>query len=202
MLSFIQFFTFERQVILFFFSLSLGLLAQFTWGFAWSWIPFLIVIVLGLKHFLLGTVNAAAMALHLNDWSRAKKLLRYTFKPSWLRFGNHGMYYLLASRIAFEEKDTDKAESLALHATSLDMLDDMKAMAYLQLIGIAAPRQQRSKIELYLKQIKKLKVNAPEIKEQIKQLDLMLSGQHPDQKKIIKQQQQQQQNFMTRRSKR
>jgi uncharacterized protein HemY len=162
--------------------------------------PFLVVIILGIKHLVLGTVNAAAMEMQFGDWDKSEKLLSYVVKPEWLRFGYHGMYYLMKSRIAFQKNDLTEAEKLSNKALSLDMPDDMKATVYLQLVGVAGQRQQTAKIEEYLKQLKKLpNITQPMIKDQIKQLELMVKGQHPDQKKLMQHKQQQMQHFMTKR---
>jgi len=192
MFNLIQFFTFQRQVVLFFACLALTVLLWMTVGFAWAWIPLLFVIVLGTKHLLIGTVNGAAMKMQMGDADGAGKLLKYTIKPSWLQFGYHGMYYFMKSTIAMQKGDVKKAETLTNHVLTMKIADDFKGMAYLQLININAMHLQRdpknqifiNKIkELHLK-TKKLRITTPQVKEQLDQVDLMLKGEHESQKKM------------------
>lgn len=214
MLRFISFFTLKRQAILFVVSTILAFTLQFTWGFAWSWIFFLIMILLLTKYFLLGTVNAAAMAMQMGNLDEAQRLLSYTKKPEWLRFGYHPSYYLIKGQILFQKGEDAKTEQLCYKALKLEMPDDLKATFYLLLVNITGKKQQamgttmggaqqtqmRKKLGDYLKELKKLNVTEGMIKEQIKQLDLAMQGKHPDQAKMMRKQQQRgAANFMTKR---
>ena len=105
MIGFLRFFTIERQFILFIFSFILIFVLHSWAGFAGSWFPMLIVVFLIVKHFLIGTVNAAAMKMQLGDFDGAERILKYTFKPNWLRFTYHGMYYLIKGRVEFNKKN-------------------------------------------------------------------------------------------------
>src|SRR5690606_35282818 len=105
MLGFIRFFTFERQVILFALCFVLSVVLIITTGFAWAWMPLIFVILLPVKHFLIGTVNGAAMKMQMGDVDGAERLLKYVIKPSWLQFGYHGMYYFIKSSVAMQKGD-------------------------------------------------------------------------------------------------
>lgn len=193
MLGFIQFFTLQRQLILFAISVASIIAFHVAWGwggFAGSWFFIIIMLVLVVKHLLLGTVNAAVMKLQMQDFDAADKLLNYTFRPSWLRFGYHGMYYVIKSQLAFQKKDLKNSEIYSRKALEQDMPDDdTQAMVYLQLIGIYAQKssigggqqqikiQHKTKIKEFLQKAKKLNVRNPQIKEQIKEMDKMLKGQ-------------------------
>ncbi len=194
-MGFIRFFTFQRQIILFFLSVALTV---FLWvtpnvGLAWAWIPLLIVIILLTKHFLIGTVNGAAMKMQEGDINGAEKLLKYTLTPSWLQFGYHGMFYFLKSTIAMQKGDVKKAETLTNHVLTMKIADDFKGMAYLQLININAMGLQRdpknkvllNKIKDLYAKTKKLNITTPQVKEQLAQVDMMLKGEHQMQKGAV-----------------
>jgi hypothetical protein len=191
MFSFIQFFTFQRQVILFAVCTVLTVLLWFTVGFVWAWIPLLFVIVLLTKHLLIGTVNGAAMKLQTGDIAGAEKLLSYTLKPSWLQFGYHGMYYFMLSTVAMQKGETKKAEALTNKVLGMKVADDFKGMAYLQLINLSAMQLQRDpKNQIVLNRIKelhqktkKLNITTPQVKEQLNQVDMMLKGGDPEMQK-------------------
>jgi hypothetical protein len=191
-MGFLRFFTFDKQVILFGVSLALTVFLWLTVGFAWAWIPLLIVIILLTKHILIGTVNGAAMKMQEGDADGAEKLLKYTFKPSWLQFGYHGMYYFMQSTIAMQKGDVKKAEVLTNKVLNMKVADDFKAMAYLQLINISAMQLQRDpKNQIVINRIKelhaktkKLNISTPQVKEQLDQVDLMLKGEHQGQRKM------------------
>lgn len=192
MLNFIRFFTFERQVILFVVSLVLSIVLLITSGIAWAWMPLIFVIFLPVKHFLIGTVNGAAMKMQMGDLEGAEKTLKYVVKPSWLQFGYHGMFYFLKSSIALQKSELKKAENLANKALALKLPDDMKAMAYLQLININGMYQKQypqnktflPKIKELLQKAKKLNVQNSMIRDNITEVSQMLKGEHEMQKKM------------------
>jgi len=193
MLGFVRFFTFERQLILFAICLAGTVLLWSTVGIAWAWMPLLVVIILLVKHLLIGTVNQSAMRMQMGRWDSAEQVLKYTIRPSWLRFGYHGMYYILKSRMALQKGENRKGEALANKALSLNLQDDFKAMVYLQLISIYGNYQKNNpknksfmmKIKEYLQKAKKLRVSNIEIKQNIKEVEMMLKGQHQTQKKMM-----------------
>lgn len=192
MINFIRFFTFERQVILFVVSLILSVVLLITSGFAWAWMPLIFVVLLPVKHILIGTVNGAAMKMQTGDMLGAERVLKYVLKPSWLQFGYHGMFYFLKSSIALQKSELKKAEALANQALALKLPDDMKAMAYLQLININGMYQKQSpqskiflpKIKELLVKAKKLNVQNQMIRDNINEVDSMLKGEHEMQKKM------------------
>lgn len=184
-MGFLRFFTIERQAILFVLSF-IGIFGfHYMWGFAGSWFPILIVLILVIKHLLIGTVNAAAMKMQMGDFDGAESILKYTLKPSWLKFGFHGAYYMMKSKIAMLRKDYKEGERLSMIALELDLQEDMKASIYLDLIGISAQRKNQAKAKEYLQKAKKLNVTQPMIKEKIKEVEDMLKGRHQTQKKMM-----------------
>lgn len=159
MLSFFQFFTFRRQLILFGVALA-SIIPLHLWaGFAGSWLPVLVVLILLVKHLLIGTVNASAMAMQTGDFEEAENLLKYTFKPNWLQFTYHGMYYFVKSTLAFRKKNYKEAEQLSNKAMELDLQDDFKAMLYLQLMNNYGTRNNRVKVKELYDKARKLNVS-------------------------------------------
>jgi hypothetical protein len=191
-MGFIRFFTFQRQLILFFFSLALTIFLWVTVGLVWAWMPLLIVIVLLTKHLLIGTVNGAAMKMQEGDADGADRLLNYTLNPSWLQFGYHGMFYFMKSTIAMQKGDTKKSELLTNKVLTMKIADDFKGMAYLQLINIQAMQLQRdpknllvrNKIKELHAKTKKLNITTPQVKEQLAQVDMMLNNEQEMQRKM------------------
>ncbi len=160
----------------------LGIFAMHYWvGFAGSWLPALIVIFLAVKYIILGTVNAAVMEMQMGDFNKAERLLNWTKRPSWLRFGYHGVFYMLKSQFAFHRQDFAAAESYAEKALTLDLADDMKAGLYLELINIHAQRRNVPKVKELLAKSKKLTITVPQLKEKFQEVELMLEGKHPQQ---------------------
>lgn len=185
MVGFFRFFTFERQVILFGIAL-IALVPLHLWaGFAGSWISILIITILLAKHLLIGTVNAAATKMQEGDFEGAEKTLNYTFKPEWLRFTYHGMYYWLKSTLAFRRKEMKESERLANIALSLELQDDFKAMIYLQLINIYGQKNNRQKVQELYKKAKKLTVTQEMVRQNIIEVGQMLEGKHAQQKRMM-----------------
>lgn len=185
MVGFFRFFTIERQFILFIVAL-VALIPLHLWaGFAGSWISFLILIILTIKHLLIGTVNAAATKMQEGNFEGAERTLNYTFKPTWLRFTYHGMYYWLKSTLAFRKKQFKESERLANIALNLELQDDFKAMIYLQLINIYGQRNNRQKVQELYKKAKKLTVTQEMVRQNIVEVGQMLNGTHAQQKKMM-----------------
>ncbi len=185
MVGFFRFFTIERQFILFIIAL-VALVPLHLWaGFAGSWVSILVVLVLLAKHLLIGTVNAAATKMQEGDFEGAEKTLNYTWKPQWLRFTYHGMYYWLKSTLAFRRKEYKESERLANVALNLELQDDFKAMIYLQLINIHGQRNNRAKVQEFYKKAKKLNVSQELVRQNIVEVGQMLDGNHAQQKQMM-----------------
>ena len=185
MINFLRLFTIERQFVLFIVSLISIVLLHSWAGFAGSWFPIIIVIALIAKHLLIGTVNAAAMKMQTQDFEGAERLLKYTFKPNWLRFTYHGMYFWIKSTLAFQRKDFKTTERLSNIALGLDLQDDFKAMIYLQLINIYGSKNNRIKVKELYQKAKKLTITQEMVKENVEEVGLMLQGKHSEQKKMM-----------------
>jgi hypothetical protein len=185
MIGFLRFFTIERQFILFVIA-AVALVPLHLWaGFAGSWISILTITILLVKHLLIGTVNAAATKMQEGDFEGAERTLNYTFKPEWLRFTYHGMYYWLKSTMAFRKKEMKESERLANIALGLELQDDFKAMIYLQLINIYGQRNNRQKVKELYKKAKKLTVTQEMVRQNIVEVGQMLDGTHAQQKRMM-----------------
>lgn len=185
MIGFFRFFTFQRQFVLFVICLiSIPLLHMWA-GFAGSWLPVLIAIILLVKHILIGSVNAAAMQLQDGDFEGAEKTLTYTWRPDKLKMGFNGMYYLIKARVEFQKKNYELVEKLSKKALSFNLQDDFKAMVYLQLINIYGQRRNTNRVKEYLQKCKKLNVTQEMIKMNIQEVEKMVKGTHDQQKKMM-----------------
>lgn len=177
MFQFIQFFTFQRMVMLFAASLVLFLVLTPTVGFAWSWFFLLIVIFLLIRYFLLGSVSAAAQKLQYQDIEGAEKMLSYTWKPQWLQFGMEAMYHFLKGTIATQRKEYAEAEKFMKKSLELGLPDnDSTVMAYMNLAGIAFQKNNKVVAKEYVDKALKLKPSTPMIVEQLKQMEQALKA--------------------------
>jgi tetratricopeptide (TPR) repeat protein len=187
MFAFAQFFTLKRQLMLFIGSFVCIFLFHYWFGFAGSWLPFLIALFLGVKYVILGTVNGAVMEMQMGNFPEAEKILGWTRFPHWLRFGYHGVFYMLKSQMAFQRGDHNSAESYAEKALSLDLQDDMKAGLYLELVNIYGMRKNVPKVKEFMQKAKKLNITVPQIRDKFKEVELMLEGKHESQQRMQQQ---------------
>lgn len=185
MIGFFRFFTFQRQLFIFATCLVLIPVLHLWAGFAGSWLPILLSIILLIKHLLIGSVNAAAMQLQDGDFEGAEKTLGYTWRPDKLKLGFNGMFYLIKARVEFQKKNYELVEKLSKKALSFDLQDDFKAMVYLQLINIYGQRRNTNRVKDYLQKCKKLNVTQEMIKINILEVEKMVKGTHDQQKKMM-----------------
>ena len=185
MIGFFRFFTFQRQLFIFVTCLVLIPVLHLWAGFAGSWLPILLSIILLIKHLLIGSVNAAAMQLQDGDFEGAEKTLGYTWRPDKLKLGFNGMFYLIKARVEFQKKNYELVEKLSKKALSFDLQDDFKAMVYLQLINIYGQRRNTNRVKDYLQKCKKLNVTQEMIKINILEVEKMVKGTHDQQKKMM-----------------
>lgn len=184
MLGFLRLFTLRVQLILFVVSLIAAVALTITSGLTWSWIFYLILIILITKYILIGTVNGAAMSLQSQQIDKAERLLSYTKFPQWLRFGYQGIFYFLKSIIAMQRKDFKASEEYTHKALAIGLpSDENEALAYINLAGIYANQRRIREAKDYVQRAKKLKVTEPMIKEQIKQIDDALHGRNQSMQK-------------------
>ncbi|MEL6926919.1 MAG: hypothetical protein AAFO94_22965, partial [Bacteroidota bacterium] len=107
----------------------------------------------------------------------AEKRLNLTFKPEWLYVTNRAYYYIMHGTIALQKNDTQTAEAWFEKAENLELpSDNERAMVQFQLASINANKGKWKAAQLYFRNAKKYKVTEPQIKEQMKQFEKMLTN--------------------------
>jgi hypothetical protein len=152
------------------FILGIGLWMAF--GF-WYGFPFLTTgIVLLAGYFLLGTVLSSFQMIQAKQFDAAEKQLALTKFPKLLLFMMRSQYYMAKSTLAMQRKDFAGAENLTQDALSTGFSsDDERAIAFLQLAGIAANKGNINKAQGYMADIKKLTIKESMIKEEVKKME-------------------------------
>ena len=149
-----------------------GILLSIYQGFWYGFPLWLAGLILLLGYVLLGTVGPAAKALQTQDFDKAETLLNLTVFPRLLYVSNRAYYYMLKGSIAMQNKDLDAGEKYLKMAEAIEVpTDNEKAMLQIQLANIAASRNKWKQAEIYMKNLKGLKITEPSIKEQKKMLE-------------------------------
>lgn len=149
-----------------------GILLSIYQGFWYGFPLWLAGLILLLGYVLLGTVGPAAKALQTQDFDKAETLLNLTVFPRLLYVSNRAYYYMLKGSIAMQNKDLDAGEKYLKMAEAIEVpTDNEKAMLQIQLANIAASRNKWKQAEIYMKNLKGLKITEPGIKEQKKMLE-------------------------------
>jgi len=153
-----------------------GTIMSSTMGF-WYGFPFIFIgVILLAGYFILGTVGSAGQILQTQDFEATEKRLNLTFFPRLLYVTNRAMYYIIKGSIAGFRKDTNLAEDFFNKALALKLpTDNEKAMVLLQLSNINAAKQKWNVAKQYLRDLKKLKVTEPQLKEQVEMFDKQMS---------------------------
>lgn len=155
-----------------------GIVLAFTISF-WYAFP-LILIGLGFlaSYLLLGTVQSAAQLMQEGDFEGCEQRLNLTFRPNWLYVTNRAFFYLIKGSIAMNNKDNDKAEYWFNEAKDIELpSDNERAMVLLQLANINAMKNKWQAAKVQFRELKKLKVSEPQLKEQIAQFDQVMKQQ-------------------------
>lgn len=137
-------------------------------GFGYSWIFFLVGILLLISYILLGTVQSTGEFIQKMDFEGAEKRLGLTLNPKWLYVTNRAIYYILKGTISSNNGDQKTAEDFFNKSLSLKLpSDNEKGMVLIQLASINANKSNLTGAKNYLSQAKKLKITEPQIKEQL-----------------------------------
>ncbi len=149
-----------------------GTILAFTAGF-WYSFPFLLIGLIGLVVYIFfGSVNSAAKHIQTGDFDEAEKKLALTLKPDWLYVTQKAFYYIMKGSIAMNKKDMDGAEQLFDKALHMDLpSDNEKAMVLLQLSNINASKNKWQVAKNYFREVKKLKITEPQIKQQVAEFE-------------------------------
>lgn len=155
-----------------------GVIMAFTLGF-WYAFPFLLAgIILIVGYIMLGTVQSAAALMQDSNFLEAEKRLGFTLKPNWLFKPNRAYYYMLQGTISSGlKKGNDVTAEYLKKADAIGFqTDNEKAMVSLQLIGIALQKGNWNVAKSQLKELKSLNITEPEIKEQLKQVEMAVKN--------------------------
>lgn len=156
-------------------SLVAGIVLQFTLGFGYSFIFWLLLIVLTVGYFLLGTIGSAGKMLNEGNIVGAEKQLEYIKKPEWLLKMYRSYYYMLKGSIEMQKKNTDEGERLMLKAQEIGLqTDNDKALVWLNLANLSYNKRKFQQATNYLRELKKLNVTEPMIVQQIAQMEQAL----------------------------
>lgn len=152
-----------------------GIALWATLGF-WYGFPFLLVGVLLLAGYLmLGTILSTNQLLGQQRLDEAEARLKLTFFPKILLVGYKGVYFMTHGALAMQKKDFSAAETWLKKALEAGLpSENEKGAAMLQLVMVAASKNNIKSAQLQFAELKKLNVTEPMLKEQIKEVDKQL----------------------------
>lgn len=139
----------------------------------WYGFPFLLVGVLLLAGYLmLGTILSTNQLLSQQKLEEAEKRLQLTFFPKILLVGYKGVYYMTHGALAMQKRDFNTAETWIKKSLEAGLpSENEKATAMLQLVMIAANKNNIKQAQAHFAEVKKLNVTEPMLKEQIKEVE-------------------------------
>lgn len=154
-----------------------GIILSFFVSF-WYALPLILAgLFLLVGYLLLGTVQSAAMMLQTQDFDGAEKRLNLTLTPRLLYSATKAYYYILKGGIAQYRNQNDEAEVWLKKAETIKLpSDNERAMVQLQLANIAATKDRWNQAQLYLRNIKQLKITEESIKEQVKMFEKAMAN--------------------------
>lgn len=157
--------------------LILGVFTSIAYGIGYGILFLLIGLGFLASYIFLGTVQSAAQLVQSGDIDEAEKRLNLTLKPDWLYVTNRAYYYLMHGTVSLQKGETDKAEEWFEKAETLELpSDNEKAMVQLQLASINANKGKWKAAQLHFRNVKKLKVTEPQMRDQIKQFEKMINN--------------------------
>ncbi len=149
-----------------------GALLASRFGFWYAFPIILIGLILGIGYLLFGTVQSTAEFVQKMDIPGAEKRLALTLSPKLLLSFNRAYYYMLKGTIATHKKDIKSAEKFFQLAQQAGLPgQNENAMILLQQASIAASKQNWQKAKTIMREIKKMKITEPALKDQIKELE-------------------------------
>jgi len=153
-----------------------GILLTIFQGFWYAFPLLLIGLALLAGYIFLGTVQSTAQLVQDQQFEEAEKRLALTIKPNWLYKTNRAFYYMIKGTLAMNRKDHTAAEEWLTKAQSIELpSDNEKAMVLLQLANINVSKNKWIKAKGNFREMKKLKLTVPLMKEQIKMFEKALS---------------------------
>lgn len=142
------------------------------WGF-WYGFPFILVgLVFLASYFLLGTVQSAAELMQTGDLDSCEQRLSLTYFPGLLFSANRAYYFMLKGTIAQQRGNKQEAEKYLKGAQEIKMpSDNERAMLELQMLSIAAQRNNMTQVKNHLRNLKKFNVTDETLADQIRQVE-------------------------------
>ncbi len=155
------------------FILGIGLWAAY--GF-WYGFPFLLIgIIMFAGYIMFGTIMSSFMMIQSQNFDGAEKRLGLTYFPKFLISMVRSQFFMAKSTLAMQKKDFESAENWTNQAIQAGFnSDNEKAIAFLQLAGIAANRNKRNVAQNHLNEIKKLNITEKMISDQVKEFEKQL----------------------------
>jgi hypothetical protein len=152
---------------------GIGLWAAY--GF-WYGFPFLLVgIVLLAGYLMLGTILSTNQLLSQQRLEEAEARLKMTFFPQILLVGYKGVYYMTHGALAMQKRDFNTAEIWIKKSLASGLpTDNERGAAMLQLVMIAAGKNNIKMAQHQFAELKKLNVTEPMLREQIKEVEKQL----------------------------
>lgn len=139
----------------------------------WYAIPLILIGLTFLASYIfLGTVQSAAEMMQTGDFEACEKRLNLTLNPKWLYVTNRAFYFIIKGSLALQRKENEKAEELFHTAKNMKLpSDNERAMVLMQLANMAAMKNNWNQAQAYFREIKKLQVTEPMMKEQLAQFE-------------------------------
>lgn len=149
-----------------------GIALWAAYGF-WYGFPFLLVGIIMLAGYLmLGTILSTNQLLSQQRLDEAEKRLKLTFFPKILLIGYKGVYYMTHGALAMQRRDLNTAETWIRKSLDAGLpSENERATALLQMVMIAASKNNIKQAQSYFAEVKKLNVTESMIKEQIREVE-------------------------------
>jgi len=152
-----------------------GIALWWAFGF-WYGFPFLLVgIIMLAGYLLLGTILSTNQLLSQQRLEEAEARLKLTFFPKLLLVGYKGVYFMTQGAVSMQKRDFNTAEVWIKKSLESGLpTDNERAAAMLQLVMIAAGKNNLKAAQSHFSDLKKLNVTEPMLREQIKEVDKQL----------------------------
>lgn len=152
-----------------------GILLWSGFGF-WYGFPLILTgIILLSGYLMLGTILSTNQLLSQQRLDEAEARLKLTFFPKLLLVGYKGVYFMTLGAVAMQKRDYNTAEIWVKKSLDAGLpTDNERGAALLQLVMIAAGKNNIKGAQKHFADLKKLNVTEPMLKEQIKEVDKQL----------------------------
>jgi hypothetical protein len=155
------------------FVLGIGLWAAY--GFWYGFLFLLAGIILLAGYIMLGTIVSTNQLMGEQRWDEAEARLKMTYFPKWLLVGYKGVYHMTHGALAMQKRDFPAAEQWLKQALAAGLpSDNERGAAMLQLVMVAAARNNRQAAINQFAELKKINVTEPMLREQIKEVEKQL----------------------------